>query len=109
MKFNSGSSLNSIWFGFFTGLLLIFTVTSIIIAANSSDFSIWFHFVHFFDDTEFGDIIRTRVLLSIKGGAIATLLLFYLFLNKKMYKSVRGVIFSVIIPLIIMVYGYFIS
>jgi hypothetical protein len=105
MKFNSESTLNSIWFGFTTGIILIFIITSIIIVANSSDYSLWYHYQHFFEDY----LIKTRVLLSIKGGAISTLLMFYLFLNKKMYQSVKGVIFSVIIPVIMMIYGYFAS
>jgi hypothetical protein len=109
MKFNSQSPLNSIWFGAVTGIVLIFIITSVIIVANSSDYSLWFHYANFFEDSPFGALIRTRVLLSVKGGAIATLLLFYLFLNKKMYQSVKGVIISVIIPVVVMIYGYFVS
>jgi hypothetical protein len=103
MKFNSESRYNSIWFGLLTGLILIFTVSSIIILANSKDYSLWYHYGNFFSDI----LIRTRVLLSLKGGAISTLTLFYLFLNKKMYSSVRGVIFSVIIPVALVIYGIF--
>ncbi len=109
MKFNADSSFNSIWFGFLTGIILIFIVTSIIIIANSKDFSLWYHYANFFERSDFGGLIRTRVLLSIKGGGIATLLLFYLYLNKRMYKSVKGLIFAVIIPVAVMVYGYFVS
>jgi hypothetical protein len=42
---------------------------------------------------------------SIKGGAIANLLTFYLFLNRKMMKAVKGTIGVVIFLALIIVWG----
>lgn len=107
MKFKANSKFDSIWFGAVSGLIVAIIITSIIIAANSGDYPVWDHYKHFFDSDGISSILRARVLLSVKGGAIAVLPLFYLFLNKKMYKSVKGLLGTVVFLGILVVYGYF--
>ena len=113
MKLKPDSPLNSWWFGILTGFISALTVTIIIIAAHAKDFTIWEHFKYSVNPSEispfFKTTIRARVLLSIKGGGLAVLPLFYLYLNKKMYKAVKGLMAFVFFLVIIAVYGYFIQ
>ena len=108
MKFKANSKFDSILFGAFSGLIVAVLITSIIIGANSGDFPVWDHYKHFFDSDDISSILRSRVLLSVKGGAIAVLPLFYLFLNKNMFKAVRGLIGIVVLLGILVVYGLFV-
>ena len=108
MKFKANSKFDSIWFGIISGLIVAFVITSIIIAANSKNLSVWDHYRYFFDSDLNSSILRAGVLLSLKGGAISILPLFYLFLNKNMYKSVKGLLGLVIFLGILVVSGYFI-
>jgi len=103
MKFNANSPFNSFWFGAVSGFLVAFLVTTVIIIANSEDYTVFDHYSNFFKSS----LLRARILLSVKGGGLAVLPLFYLFLNKKMYKSVKGLMSIVILLVIIVIYGYF--
>ena len=107
VKFNANSKFDSYWFGFLSGLILAITVTSVIIIANSGDYTLWDHYKNFFNSDGISSLLRSRVLLSVKGGAIAILPLFYLFINKKMYRAVRSLIGIVALFGILMIYGYF--
>ena len=107
MKFKANTPFDSYWFGAISGLAVVVLITSIIIAANSGDFPVWDHYKYFFDSGDISSILRARVLLSVKGGGLAVLPLFYLFLNKKMYKSVKGLMGIVLLLVFIVIYGYF--
>ncbi|MCD4794199.1 MAG: hypothetical protein K8R54_13260 [Bacteroidales bacterium] len=107
MKFKANSKLDSFWFGAVSGLIVAILITSIIISVNSGDYPVWDHYKHFFDSDDISSILRARVLLSVKGGAIAVLPLFYLFLNKNMYKAIKGLIGIVVSLGILVVYGFF--
>jgi len=92
MRFDKKSKYDKIWIGIVSGLITASLVTLIVIAANAKDYTVLEHFKHLFDNEEFSPMLRSRVLLSLKGGAIGIMPLFYLFLNKKMYRSVKGLI-----------------
>jgi len=92
MRFEKKSKYDKIWIGIVSGLITAISVTLIVISANAQDYSISEHFKYVFINDEIGAILRSRVLLSLKGGAIGIMPLFYLFLNKKMYKAVKGLI-----------------
>lgn len=106
MKFKANSKFDSIWFGIISGIIIVLLITSLIIYVNSEDYSVWDHYKYFFDSDDFSILLRARVLLSIKGGAIAVLPVFYLFINKKMYKAVKGLMGVVALLAILAVYGY---
>lgn len=99
------SKFNSISVGLLSGFLIAFIVTSVIIYANSGDYKVIEHYQHFFDKNGIGRLLRARVLMSLKGGAIAVLPLFYLFLNKKMMNAVKGLIAIVAVIGILVVWG----
>jgi len=106
-KFKENSKLDNFVFGFLSGLIVAITITSIIIYANSKNISVWEHYIHLFDSNEIGSIIKPSVLMSLKGGAIAVMPLFYLFLNKKMMKAVKGLIATTAIIGLVIVWGVF--
>jgi|GEM_PF-2871512 hypothetical protein len=99
------SKRNALYIGILSGLVVVFIITSIIIQANIKEdgLNVWDHYIHFFDSP----IARTRVLLSLTGGAIGLLPVFYFFLNKKMMKSVRGVIIILVIAGLMIAWGKF--
>ena len=103
MKLKANSKLDKFIVGVISGLIVAFIITTIIINANikEGDVSIWEHYIHFFNIA----LYRSRVLLSLKGGAIAVLPLFYLFLNKKMMKAVKGLIAVVAFIGLLVVWG----
>lgn len=107
LKFEQNSKLDNFTFGVFSGLIVSLLVTSIIIYANSKNFTVLEHYIHVFDNDDVGKIIRPSVLLSLKGGAISVMPLFYLFLNKKMMKAVKGLIAAVAFIGIFIVLGVF--
>ncbi len=103
MKLKANSKLDKFIIGIISGLIAAFIITTIIINANikDGDLSIWEHYKHFFDIA----YLRSRVLLALKGGAIGVLPLFYLFLNKKMMKAVKGLIAVVAFIGLLVVWG----
>ena len=105
MKLKANSKLDKFIVGVISGLIAAFIITTIIINANikEGDVSVWEHYRHFFDIP----LLRSRVLLALKGGAIAVLPLFYLFLNKKMMKAVKGLIAVVAFIGLLVVLGIF--
>jgi hypothetical protein len=105
MKFEKHSKYDKIWIGLVSGLIIATLVTLIVILANAKDYTIAEHFKYLFNDDEFGALLRSRVLLSLKGGALGIMPLFYLFLNKKMYRSVKGVIIVAAFIFLIIVAG----
>jgi len=105
MKFEKKSKYDKVWIGIVSGLITASLVTLVIISANAKDYSVAEHFKHLFDDEEFSAMLRSRVLLSLKGGAIGIMPLFYLFLNKKMYRSVKGLIGVAALIFLIIVAG----
>jgi len=107
LKLKQNSILDNYIFGIVLGFIVAFIVTSIIINANSANFSVWEHYRYVFDRNDIGRIIRPSVLLSLKGGAIAVLPLFYLFINKKMMKTVKGLITVVALIGLFIVWGIF--
>jgi len=107
LNFKQNSIFDNFILGILLGLIVAFIVTSIIINANSVNFSVWEHYLHVFDRDDIGKIIRPSVLSSIKGGAISILPLFYLFINKKMMKTVKGLITVVAFIGIFIVWGIF--
>ncbi len=107
LKFKENSKLDKFIFGVFSGLIVSLLITSIIIYANSKNFTVWEHYLHMFDRNDIGKIIRPSVLMSLKGGTIAVMPLFYLFLNKKMMKAVKGLITVVAFIGIFIVWGIF--
>ena len=107
LNFNKKSKLNNEFFGVISGLFVSLTITSIIIYANSKNISVWEHYIHLFDSNDIGSIIRPSVLMSLKGGAIAVMPIFYLFLNKKMMRAVKGLIGVVAVIGILIVWGIF--
>lgn len=113
MKFNSNSVFNSYWFGAASGFILAFIVTTIIIAVNAKEYTVWEHYFYFFDKEEITPLLRAQLrsalLLSVKGGGLAVLPLFYLFLNKKMYKAGKGLIGFALFLVLIAVYGWFLQ
>ncbi len=92
MRFEKKSKYDKIWVGIVSGFITASVISLIVIAANAKDYTTIEHFKYFFGDNEFSPILRSRVFLSLKGGAIGVMPLFYLFLNKKMYKAVKGLI-----------------
>lgn len=107
LKFKENSSLDNFIFGLLSGLFVAISVTSIIIYANSENLSVWDHYLHLFDSNSVGSIIKPSVLMSLKGGAIAVMPLFYLFLNKKMMKAVKGLIACAAIIGLLIAWGVF--
>lgn len=103
----ANSKLDNFIFGLLSGLIVAISITSIIIYTNSNNLSVWDHYMHLFDSNEVGSIIKPSVLMSLKGGAIAVMPLFYLFLNKKMMKAVKGLIATAAIIGLIIVWGTF--
>ena len=103
MKLKTNSKLDKFIVGVISGLIVAFIITTIIIIANikAGDLNVWEHYKHFFDMP----YLRSRVLLALKGGAIGVLPLFYLFLNKKMMKSVKGLIAVVAFIGLLVVWG----
>ncbi len=105
MKFIFKSKLDTFITGVSLGLIVAFIVTTVIIYANASDYNVWEHYKLFFKNNGIGKLLRARVLMSLKGGAIAVLPLFYLFLNYKMMKAVKGLIAVVAVIGILVVWG----
>jgi len=105
MEFEKKTKYDKIWIGIVSGLITASLVTLIVISANTKDYSTTEHFKHLFDKEEFSAMLRSRVLLSLKGGAIGIMPLFYLFLNRKMYRSVRGLIGVAALIFLIIVAG----
>ena len=105
MNFRKKSKYDKIWIGIVGGLFTASLITLIVIYANSEDYTVAEHFKHFFDDDEIGDIIRSRVLLALKGGAIGIMLPFYLSINKNRYQTVKGLIGVAALIFIIIVIG----
>ncbi len=105
MQFTKQSKYDKIWIGIISGLLISAVVTLIIIFANAKDYGVGEHFKQIFKHDEFSALLRSRVLLSLKGGAIGIMPLFYLFLNKKMYRAVRGVIIVAAFIFLVIVAG----
>ncbi len=101
------SKFDNFILGFLSGLIVAIGVTSIIIYSNSNTLSVWEHYTHLFDSNEVGSIIKPSVLMSLKGGAIAIMPLFYLYLNKKMMKAVKGLIATAAIIGLLIVWGVF--
>jgi len=103
MIFKQNSKLDNFFVGVLFGLIVAFIITTIIINANikEPDLTVWDHYKYFFKNP----LSRSRVLLSLKGGAIGVLPLFYLFLNKKMMKAVKGLVAVVALIGIIVVWG----
>ena len=101
MKFKANSKFDSYAFGIISGFVVAIIITSIIIISRSGDFGLLDHYIHLFDSP----ILRSRVSASLKGGALALLPLFYLFLNKKMYKAVKGLMGVAIFIGLFIVYG----
>ena len=102
MKFKANSKLDTFIIGVISGLIVAFIITTIIINANIKveDVEVWDFYKHFFETP-----YKTIVLLSLKGGAIGILPLFYLFLNKKMMKAVKGLIAVVAFIGLLVVWG----
>ncbi len=102
MKFKANSKLDKFIVGVVAGLIVAFIITTIIINANikTDQVVVWDFYKHFFKSP-----YKTIVLLSLKGGAIAVLPLFYLFLNKKMMKAVKGLIAVVAVIGLLVVWG----
>jgi len=92
MRFEKKSKYDKIWIGIITGLVTAGIIMFTVIYANSKDYSISDHFKYLFDNDEFAKIIRSRVLLALKGGAIGIMLPFYFALNRKWYHAVKGLI-----------------
>ena len=92
MKFDKKSKYDKIQAGILIGLLTAGIITFIVIYANSKDYSVSEHFKYLFDDDEISKILRSRVLLALKGGAIGIMLPFYFALNRKWYQAVKGLI-----------------
>ncbi|NPA67733.1 MAG: hypothetical protein GXO50_03895 [Chlorobi bacterium] len=105
MKFEKKSKYDKIAVGIATGLITALTVTLIVIYANSKDYTVSDHFKYLFDKSEIGKILRSRVLLALKGGALGIMLPFYLALNKNMYNIVKGLIGVAALIFIIIVAG----
>ncbi len=105
MKFEKKSKLDKFWIGTLSGITVAAVVTVIVIYVNAKDYTVADHFIYFFDKDEFSVILRSRVLLSLKGGAIGVMPLFYLFLNKKWYSAVKGLIGAAILIFLIIVAG----
>ncbi len=92
MKFEKKSKYDKIWAGIIIGLLTAGTVSFIVIYANSEDYTVSEHFKYLFNNDEIGKILRSRVLLALKGGAVGIMLPFYFALNKNLYNVVKGLI-----------------
>ncbi len=105
MKFEKKSKFDKFWVGMLSGITVAAAVTVIVIYANTGDYTVAEHFRYFFDEDEFSLILRSRVLLSLKGGAIGVMPLFYLFLNKKWYSAVKGLIGAAVLIFLIIVAG----
>lgn len=105
MKFKANSKLDTVYFGIIISLIVAFLVTSIIISSRTEDLALFEYYKHFFDSDHQGKVIRAAVLASMKGGAIANLFVFYLFLNRKMMKAVKGTIGVVVVMGLFIVWG----
>ncbi len=92
MMFEKKSKYDKIWVGVAGGLIAAVSVTLIIIYANSQDYTVADHLKFLFGNDEISAILRSRVLLSLKGGAIGIMPLFYIFLKKNRYNAVKGLI-----------------
>ena len=101
------SKLDNFLFGFLSGLILAVGVTSLIIYVNSNNLTVLEYYSHLFDRNKVGYIIKSSVLMSLKGGAIAVMPLFYLFLNKRMMNAVKGLVTVVAIIGLFIVWGIF--
>ncbi|MCF6365120.1 MAG: hypothetical protein L3J35_02850 [Bacteroidales bacterium] len=103
MILKQNSNLDNFFVGIISGLIAAFIITTIIVHANikEPDLTVWDHYKGFFKNPFF----KSRILLSLKGGAIGVLPLFYLFLNKKMMKAVKGLIAVVALIGILVVWG----
>ncbi len=103
--FEKKSKYDKVWAGILTGILTASLITYIVIYANAKDYTVAEHFKYFFHKDEFSLILRSRVLLALKGGAIGIMLPFYLSLNKKRYQTVKGLIGVAALIFIIIVAG----
>ncbi len=105
MRFEKKSKYDKVWIGIVSGLITASLITLVVIYANAKDYTVAEHFKYLFNDEEFSAMLRSRVLLSLKGGAIGIMPLFYLFLNKKLYRSVKGLIGVAALIFLIIVAG----
>ncbi len=94
--------------GLISGLILAILFTVIIISINSEKVPVWDYFTHFFDKGVNAQVLRTGLLVSLKGGILADLPLFFLFLNRKMYRSVKGLMTGVLLLALFFMLGYFV-
>ncbi len=92
IQFDKKSKYDKIWVGIFTGLITAGIITLTVIYANAKDYGISEHFKNIFHNDEIAKILRSRVLLALKGGAIGIMLPFYFALNRKWYNAVKGLI-----------------
>lgn len=105
MKFKANSKLDTVYFGIILSLIVAFIVTSIIINSNSETLGLFDYYSHFFDMDNNGKMIRAAVMSAMKGGGLANLFIFFLFLNRKMMRAAKGTMGVVVVLGLIIVWG----